>query len=318
MASIISSAFGFFGGVQGGFNGGGSSAAPGAPFPAIYAFGDSLSDAGNDFKLSLDVLPVSPPYSDGRFSNGPVWVQDLAPALGLPSPSPSLSGGTDFAYGGAETGTDPLHTANFIDLPSQLQQFKVEIPHPNSSALYTLSAGSNDVLDAIPAWFSNPQLAISDLQAGVNNIEHFVAGLAGDGARNFLLLNVPDIADTPTETSQGSAHVVVASALSSLFDADLSQTMQVLAAQAHLNIHVVDTFSLIDQAVANPSMFGLTNVTEPVWTGNFTDPNSGALNATTPAAQNQFLFWDSLHPTAQGHSVVAQTAQTDLAGPPLA
>ncbi|MBV8868652.1 MAG: hypothetical protein JOY65_04445, partial [Acetobacteraceae bacterium] len=42
------------------------------PSGALYAFGDSLSDAGNVFTLSLGKIPVSPPYSDGRFTNGAV------------------------------------------------------------------------------------------------------------------------------------------------------------------------------------------------------------------------------------------------------
>ena len=86
-------------------------------YSAIYAFGDSLSDAGN---LSITTSaagatePVSPPYykqqygsiSGNVFSNGPTWVQDLSIALGLGTLAPSLAGGTDFAYGGAETGHD--------------------------------------------------------------------------------------------------------------------------------------------------------------------------------------------------------------------
>ena len=37
------------------------------------------------------------------FSNGPVWVE-LAARMGLPAPAPSLTGGRNFAWGGAETG----------------------------------------------------------------------------------------------------------------------------------------------------------------------------------------------------------------------
>ena len=61
---------------------------------------------------------------------------------------------------------------------------------------------------------------------------------------------------------------------------------------------------MIDRVIANPSAHGFTNVTDPVWTGNLTDPNSGTLNATG-SAQNQFLFFDSLHPTAQAHALLA-------------
>jgi phospholipase/lecithinase/hemolysin len=43
-------------------------------FSEIVVFGDSESDAGNVFELSGDTYPASPPYWQGRFSNGPVWV----------------------------------------------------------------------------------------------------------------------------------------------------------------------------------------------------------------------------------------------------
>ena len=113
----------------------------------IYAFGDSLSDAGNISLLTAHQLPVSSIYSDGRFSNGNVWVQDLAANLHLPAVTPSISGGTDYAYGGAQTGATAVHPSNPSDLPSQLAQFEVRVPHPSPNALYTVWAGSNNVLD---------------------------------------------------------------------------------------------------------------------------------------------------------------------------
>src|SRR5271170_5974004 len=70
---------------------------------SIYAFGDSLSDAGNVFIGSGGTIPGFP-YFDGQFSNGPVWLETLAAGLGLAPLTPSLAGGTDYAYGAAETG----------------------------------------------------------------------------------------------------------------------------------------------------------------------------------------------------------------------
>lgn len=67
----------------------------------------------------------------------------------------------------------------------------------------------------------------------------------------------------------------------------------------------------MDQVINNPAGFGLQNVTVPVWTGNFTDSSSGTLNATG-AAQNQYLFFDSLHPTEQGQSLVAGLAEASI------
>lgn len=53
----------------------------------------------------IENVPESPPYFRGRFSNGPVWVEDLADRLALDL-EPSLQGGTNFAFGGAETGLE--------------------------------------------------------------------------------------------------------------------------------------------------------------------------------------------------------------------
>jgi phospholipase/lecithinase/hemolysin len=67
----------------------------------IYAFGDSLSDVGNIYQITGGATP-GPPYVNGQFTNGNVWVQDLAVDLGLPQLKPSLLGGNDYAYGSAE------------------------------------------------------------------------------------------------------------------------------------------------------------------------------------------------------------------------
>ena len=71
------------------------------PFTAIIAVGDSLTDSGNAFRATSTVpgqaVPVSPPYFGGRFSNGLMWVEHLANALG--QDHPPLDGGTNFAFG---------------------------------------------------------------------------------------------------------------------------------------------------------------------------------------------------------------------------
>ena len=277
-------------------------------FSRIYAFGDSLTDAGNDFIATGGLVPTRLIYADGRFSNGKTWVQDLAKLLELPAVKPSLNGGTDYAYGGAETGQEPLHTGLPIDLPAQLAEFLVQTPHPNAHALYALSIGANDVIDAIPVYATNPSEALSDIQAAVGNETAFVAGLALDGAKNFVVLNVPDLGLTPEE----SGNATTATALSNLYDQELAASLQTLGAQDHLGIHLIDAFGLIDNAVAHPASYGLTNVTTPVWTGNFENPFSGHLNAHGAAAQDKYLFFDHLHPTETGHLALASLALASL------
>jgi phospholipase/lecithinase/hemolysin len=276
-------------------------------FSRIYAFGDSLTDAGNDYVATDGLVPTSLVYSHGRFTNGRVWVQDLAKTLGLPAVRPSLNGGTDYAYGGAESGQEPLHSVLPIDLPGQLAQFLVQTPHPNAHALYALSIGANDVIDAIPVYATSPSEALSDVQTAVGNETQFVAGLAADGAKNFVILNVPDLGLTPSE----SGNAATATYLSTVYDQELATSLQTLGALDHLSIHLIDAFGLIDNAVAHPAAYGLTNVTTPVWTGNFENPFSGHLNAHG-AAQNHYLFFDSLHPTETGHLALASLAAASL------
>jgi outer membrane lipase/esterase len=89
-------------------------------YSALYIFGDSLSDSGNNaIVLAPNTTPVpisgndfipTFPYASGHYTNGPVWAQDFAAVLGL-SASPSLLGGTNFAFGGARTG--PLNPGQF-------------------------------------------------------------------------------------------------------------------------------------------------------------------------------------------------------------
>jgi phospholipase/lecithinase/hemolysin len=288
-------------------------ASPGAPYSALYVFGDSLSDTGNVSLATLGLVPVSPPYADHSFSNGPVWAQDLAGSLGLPALQPSLAGGTDFAYGGAETGQTPIHTLNPTDLPAQYAQFQTQVPSPQPGALYAMWIGSNDVLDIANSSTLTPDQQQADVGAAVNNEVSVIDGLAARGAQNLLVLNVPDLGKTPYEMARGPTVAQTATSLATLYDSDLSAALQPLEASGALKVDLVDTFSVIDQAIANPDAYGFTNVTDPLWNGNLTSADSGTLRATG-AAQSQYLFFDSLHPSAQAHALLASDIAQGLTG----
>lgn len=54
-------------------------------YSRIVSFGDSFSDAGNGaWTVSNHTWPADKHYVGHRFSNGKVWVEDLASRLGVP------------------------------------------------------------------------------------------------------------------------------------------------------------------------------------------------------------------------------------------
>lgn len=150
-------------------------------FSSIIVFGDSLSDTGNVWTLTNHEFPKDP-YFEGRFTNGPVWVEVLASALHLPPPSPSLQGGLNFAYGGARTGH--CIRKGKLDLSAQVQQYLDTHPSTPKSALVVLWAGGNDFISGAP------------LQL-INNICNDIQKLASSGAKSFLIPNYPPLGYMP-------------------------------------------------------------------------------------------------------------------------
>src|SRR5580704_10430984 len=119
----------------------------------IYAFGDSLTDVGNIYAATSGAVPAAP-YVNGQFTNGNVWVQDLASDLGLAPLTPSLLGGTDYAYGTAETGITSFNTsapaADLLGATGQLTQFQTAVhATADPNALYTIWIGANDLSDIL-------------------------------------------------------------------------------------------------------------------------------------------------------------------------
>lgn len=276
-----------------------------APFTGIYAFGDSLSDVGNVYAATGGAKPAAP-YSNGRFTNGNVWVQDVASALGLGAVTPSgLSGlsGNDYAVGGAVTGSiNGITAVPDSTLSQQLSSFATAVGgSAPSRALYTVSIGANDV-SAILAAAADPTFSVmTAIGDAVTNEVAFLASLELLGARNVLLLNVPDLGLTPDARATGKKGVAAASAAAAAYDTALAAA---LGAQPGLGVHVIDGYSLLDAAVANPAAYGLSDVKDPCWTGGYGGA-VGSPGATECANPNTYLFWDGLHPTAAGHQAIA-------------
>ena len=258
----------------------------------LYVFGDSLSDVGNVLQATGGAYPPSPPYFQGRYSNGPVWVEYLASDLGL---TPKQN--TNFAYGGATTGSASIN--GVPGLLAQVQSFTKAHRDINPNALYLLWAGANDYLHGAT---TNSTLSSENLSRAV----HF---LSKAGAKKILVANLPDLGRLPATRSSLNSNAL--SSLTTAHNLNFSKSVDVLNRELGSDTQIIklDVYSLYHQAITDPGKFGLTNVT------------SACLNnLATCDNPNKFLFWDGIHPTTAAHQILAKTAlraiSTELSLPP--
>ncbi len=270
-------------------------------FSQMYVFGDSLSDDGNLFALSGGAAPPSPPYFNGRFTNGPVWVEDLAPRLGLAA-NPAIN----FALGGATSAAGNTINAALPGLQQQVDGFVAAAPAADPNGLYVVWAGANDYLGG----------GSTDVAGTVNNVAAAVNKLAAVGARNFMLPNLPNMGATPGAAAAGTQVQQGLSQLTGAHNAALAAAAQGLDVNPNINIALLDVNSLFNQAIASPASLGFTNATDSLVPGFGGDPSVGNITLPPGTNPNQYLFWDNLHPTARAHALIADTAAKTLTAIP--
>lgn len=247
---------------------------------ALYVFGDSLSDTGTVFRATGGLYPSDPPYFQGRYSNGRVWVEYLADYL-------SVDRINNFACGGATT--EGNASSLVPGLLSQVQSFTQNHPHATSEALYVLWAGANDYLQGT-----------TNTNQPVANITQAIESLTRTGATKILVANLPDLGQLPA--TRNSANSKSLSTLTQTHNSGLRRSLKVLKQQQpHLHLVTLDANLLYQQAITDPARFGFTQVTSACLMGVTSCPHP-----------EQFLFWDSIHPTTAGHQILAATTAASL------
>jgi phospholipase/lecithinase/hemolysin len=301
-------------------------------FSKLFVFGDSLSDTGNLYKTTKEVgiieiglppgigLPPEPVYYQGRFSNGKNWVDYLGEDIGLnPTPLTNIQGSTipnsgiNFAFGGSSTGlfNTLLPVPTFPGIQRQVQRFGELLQANNQSAdedaLYTIWGGANDYLFSNISEPSDPNQELNP----VSNLSSAIESLAGFGAKNIMIFNLPDLGKTPNGASRGNPEI-----LTNLTQKHNEQLAAELSRLSHnkpgINIIPVDVYSLFNRALNTPGEFGLTNVTDSCIKGNFIF----GISSVCPNP-NEFLFYDDVHPTTQAHRFIADTALSAINAKPV-
>lgn len=246
----------------------------GAAFSGIFAFGDSLTDTGNTSLASGGASPGASYYA-GRYSNGPVWIERMASYLGMPAPASSLSGGSNFSFGGA-------YTATGGSVPTLSQQ----------AGMFMGGGRTFQPTDLVVVWAgANDFLLGGQMDPGIpaGNLLGVISTLAGAGARNFLVPNLPDLGDTPALL--GTANAAGSSLWSRAFNQSLALGISDLRVSLGITLWELDVYAIGKSLKSNPGEFGFTNVTE------------SALLSGHAANAAEYLYWDTVHPTARVHDI---------------
>jgi phospholipase/lecithinase/hemolysin len=255
----------------------------------VVVLGDSLSDNGN---LYAAVTHPPAPYWNGRASNGPVAVEYLAESLGVPL--------RDFAWFAATTGVGNYMDGGTVDtfgygsLPGMTTAFQSALSAGvfpiDPKALYVIWGGPNDFWNV-----SDAASAGQAIQKAVTRLVTIVGQLQFLGAKQILVLNMPDLGKTPWLLAAPPGY-------SSFFTQVTIGFNQALKANLQPGVRYFDTFLSMSNMIANPAAYGFTNVTDSCFTGS-----------SVCADPSAYVFWDGVHPTTAGHAALANAVQASLA-----
>ncbi|CAF1219565.1 unnamed protein product [Adineta steineri] len=256
------------------------------PFDTLVNFGDGNTDTGNVYNLTNHQWPLVPPYYQGHFTNGPVWIEQL----GIPNIS-------NYAYNGATIDNDNLIAGytqpNKTLVPGVRQQIVTYLANNDitkvdlTRTLYVIWAGMNDYLD-------NSSIT-SDLV--VASLMNAISDLTLVGAEHILVLNLPPLQAYPfsRETNKNlSLNTVVTNHNSYL----LSNISQVNIMYNTTSIKVFDLYSLMISILTNNSIPAIDK-TNPCWN------ISNDIVISQCLIPNQYIFIDTYHLTTTIHQRIA-------------
>lgn len=301
-------------------------------FPTVFAlnakeivfFGDSLTDNGNLYRHTMKVIPKSPPYFEGRFTNGLTWAEEFA-----------LNYATKYqiyAVGGA-TAVFHRPTTKFVaptTLTLEIYKYLFDSLMQNrGDNLYVIWIGDNDYM-----YYQDmdPELGTNDVIEGIVSA---IKTLTNYGARHFLVLNLMDSTKTPYIQKNGDAATL--KKLIMIHNKKLNHAMANLQnAMPQIQINLLDTFDYYNDILIDPQKYNeqyhlyIADTSTACWQGGFTFSSSQVpeeINSFSPEINytyqlgesykagnvpcenpNQHIFWDEIHPTAVVHYLISRAA----------
>ncbi|XP_050370066.1 GDSL esterase/lipase At5g22810 [Argentina anserina] len=312
--------------------------------PAMFIFGDSVVDVGNNNHLLTLVKSNFPPYGrdfvnhnpTGRFCNGKLASDFTAENLGFASYQPAyLSGeatgknlliGANFASAGSGYYEATAKLFNAISLSQQVEYYKeyqnkvvgiggkVNTTSIISDAIYLVSAGSSDF---VQNYYVNPLVNKVYTIDQFSNIlmqsyANFIQNLYALGARRIGVTTLPPLGCLPaaiTLFGLGDNECVAKLNVDAVsFNNKLNVTSQNLQTKMPgLKLVVFDIYQFLYNLVMNPADNGFAEKRRGCCGTGLLETSilCNAKSISTCANASQYVFWDGFHPSEAANRILA-------------
>ena len=256
-------------------------------FSQLVIFGDSLSDTGNVYRLTNYTYPICPPYYQGRFCNGPNWIDRLSTIEKL-----------NYAYGSATTDSNYVQgyaKFNTIPVPGVRQQIAMYFQNTSTidftRTAYVVWAGGNDFI------FNSSATITGIVRSYLNGVQDLLVG----GAKNILVFNQPPSQDFPYIKRRNQTIIYTAITAS----ANIGISIGLAALQrdyTNASIYMFDVYALISKILSNTSSVTFEDTVDQCW---------ATYNTTTVlqfcSDPTKYAFLDDLHLTTPIHQIISDT-----------
>ena len=300
-------------------------------FNSVVVFGDSLSDSGN---IAQFYTPVAQPYglrvppgTSFTTNPDPVWAEIVAQAFGA-SGTNSLSGGTNYAWGGACVNPSGPCEENLVPMQRTERQIDQHLSGGNADpdTLYMIWGGANDIRAVDKENPSDPQGALDGTLETAEAYLDQIRTLQDAGARYVVVLNLPDLGATVDARRTGATNPDVPAALSALSRAYNEALDMGISSLGH-GIVPVNIFALMDEIIEDPENYGFTNTEETACIPGSNplrpsgEPESivcGPIDSgylSPPDTDENYLFADGSHPSGATHAAIGSMVISTLTAP---
>ncbi|KAK7376134.1 hypothetical protein VNO78_34988 [Psophocarpus tetragonolobus] len=312
-------------------------------FPAVFAFGDSILDTGNNNYIFTILKSNFKPYgrdfiggnSTGRFCNGRIPSDFLVENLGIkesmpPYLDPSLEIEdllTGVCFASAGSGFDPLtiKIARVLSIEDQLNMFKEyvgrlhEIVGEEKTAfileksIVFISMGSNDISGT---YFMTPfrrrTYNIEEYTTMlVNTSSNFLLELYSIGVRRIGVLSLSPVGCVPLQrTLRGGLKRDCSESTNQgcmLYNSKLSSSLISLSKiLPEAKLVFLENYSQFNKLVQHPSQYGF-EVVDRTCCGILNIEFGLLCNTLTPKVcedASKYVFWDGYHPTERAYKII--------------